>query len=337
MYDVVSLAEYLCAIPSISHEEGEACRALLGVLRDMGYEVHTQQVGSEDRFNIFAHHPNVTPRILLTSHIDTVPPFIAPTRSADQEWLLGRGVCDAKGIVASMIMAANALRAQGVLQVGLLFVVGEETISDGAKLAATGFAPKVDYFINGEPTDLCLATRTKGAVAFELKTQGVAGHSAYPETGHSAIHQLIEDSAALLKHDWPEDPDFGATTLNLGQISGGVGANVIAPWASARGVLRTSVPASGLIDQMHQCLSLGSKLNVLTASSPMRFQVVDGFESCVVSFGTDIPHLAGLGAPLLYGPGSILDAHTAHEKVRIQDLHKAVDGYCRLVTELLLR
>ncbi len=333
---VVDLTLKLCSIESTTGIEGEVGVWLKHYLEALGWHVETQEVGSSERKNILAtQSPDSKEglKILLTSHIDTVPPFYPAEHREDH--LFGRGVCDAKGLVASMICAAESLDAATREKVALLFVVGEETNSDGAKKAAQGFAPKVDYFINGEPTDSKLCIATKGALAFELKTQGQAGHSAYPELGPSATHRLIDTLNRLLDRDWHQDPLFGETTLNVGTLEGGLAGNVIAPSASAKLVMRTSKDHNELIHEIEGACQDGSELVVHSASSPMRLTEVSGFETCTVSFGCDIPHLASIGEPLLYGPGSILDAHTSHEVIRIHDLEESVQTYAELCRRLM--
>lgn len=325
--DVTKLTLELCQIPSTTGQEHAVTNYVANLLKQKGYEIKLQEV-SHLRHNLLATRPGVTPKILLTTHLDTVPPHIPPT--LESGILRGRGVCDAKGIMAAMICAA-----QNLPEVGLLFLVGEETNSDGAKAAAQGFAPPVSYFINGEPTDLKVASAMKGALAFELSTSGKTGHSAYPETGHSAIHQLIHDLHTLLHHPWPDSPQFGLTTLNIGKIEGGRAANVIADHALATCVMRTTVDYKILQKEIASLLTKNTEMRVLTASSPVLFEPVAGFETCVVRFGSDVPHLKSIGTPILLGPGSILDAHTAHEQISVSDLEKAVSTYEKLCQQLL--
>ncbi len=336
--NVIELTKRLCAISSITGDEILVVNEVDKILCDLGFTVKRQQVGDKPgRDNLFAYSDSDKPTILLTTHLDTVAPHFATSLSADGEWLVGRGVCDAKGAAAAMIIAASELQSEGQTDVGLLFVVGEETHSDGAKAINADFIPSVKYFIDGEPTDLKLTVGMKGAIVFDLEATGQAGHSAYPETGHSAIHQLCSHIQALIAHQWPVDHEFGATTINIGKIEGGVGGNVIAPSAWASGVMRTSVDAGILLKQMEQILNTNraTKLIIKSASSPVRLHDVEGFEKCVVAFGSDVPHLAHLGTPLLIGPGSIFDAHTAGEKVRVRDLQQAVVVYKELCRKLL--
>jgi len=334
--NVVDLTLKLCRISSISGDEAEVSRVVAHLLSELGFCVEKQQVGDVvGRDNIFAYAPNSKPEILLTTHIDTVGPFIEPYFSDDKAVLLGRGVCDAKGIAAAMICAAKQLLLKGETRVGLLFVVGEETVSDGAKTARENFAPKVRYFINGEPTDLKLVTHMKGAMVFDLETKGTAGHSAYPETGFSAVHQLCEDLNKLLKYEWPSNPESGHTTLNIGTIQGGVAGNVIAPHAEARCVMRLTQDVSSVEKQVKSLLHENTDVHVHTCISPVQLHTVEGFETCSVSFGSDVPHLKSLGVPLLIGPGSILDAHTSHEKILVKELEASVEIYQKLCGKLL--
>ncbi len=318
----------LCAIDATTGQEADSCAFLYDDLKQHFEHVETLQVGdTPGRYNILAYDEK--PRILLTSHIDTVPPFIPPR--FEDGILHGRGVCDAKGIVICMIEAALILKSQGHHDVGLLFVVGEETNSDGAKAAAQGFAPKVDFFINGEPTELKMGSSMKGVCAFKLSVQGIAGHSAYPEIGRSATHQLVADLARLKEHPWPNHIEFGQTTLNIGSMQGGVAGNVIAPHAEAHIVVRTTIAVEEIEQQIRQCIHPDTHIEFLTASSPMRLHTVSPFPQTIVSFGSDIPHLRELGTAILYGPGSILDAHTDHEHVRLDDLVQATQTYIDLV------
>ena len=326
--DVVDLTLALCEIPSLTGDEAAVADALAARLRAIGLQVTTQQVGeARGRANILATVDNRPPQILLTTHIDTVPPFIAP-RLVDGV-LLGRGVIDAKGIVAAMVCALSDLVARGEERVALLFVVGEETNSDGAKAAAQGFAPHVRYLIDGEPTDGLLCRATKGVLAFELEATGVPAHSAYPQAGHSAIHQLLDDLDRLRNAQWPDVPGIGATTLNVGTLAGGTAPNVLAPHALARLVMRTTSDADVLEARIRALLSPSTQMRTKTKSSPQQLVTVPGHETCVVAFGSDVPHLCGLasGGPLMLGPGSILDAHTEHERVPVAELKGAVGQY----------
>lgn len=348
MRDVIDLTLELCAIPSVTESEADVVDHLTSMLKKTGATVTRENVGGKvGRDNVLAVADGKRPiDILLTTHIDTVPPFYAPKRITGDdgiERLVGRGVIDAKGIAAAMIVAWERLlaRKDGLGQnVAVLFVVGEETSSDGAKqAAASGFCPSVRYFIDGEPTDGKLCTAMKGVLAFDLTVQGKAGHSAYPEAGHSATHQLIDDLARLRAAIWPTT-EFGETTLNVGVVDGGVAPNVIAAAARAQIMMRPTDHPDRILEQVRGLLSPTTNLSVLTKAEPIKLFTVDGEETCVVAFGSDVPHLmpvlgARHGSPMLFGPGSILDAHTSHEQVAVADLYAAADAYERMCLRLL--
>jgi acetylornithine deacetylase len=342
--DVVDLTRELCEIPSITNDEAAVVDDVATRLKKMGLVVSRQRVGDPaGRENLLAtvdrSGAGRAPDVLLTTHLDTVPPYIAPR--IEGEWMIGRGVIDAKGIAASMLCALERLLAQGEERVGVLFLVGEETNSDGAKAAADGFAPHVRYFINGEPTDGVLVRAMKGVLAFELHVDGKAAHSAYPEAGHSAVHQLLTDLARLKDEPWPHDDDVGQTTLNIGVVHGGVAPNVLAPAADAVCVMRTTADADALEARIRSLLSPTTQMVVRTKSSPQQLFTPGTDPTCVVAFGSDVPHLTPLvGAAergaILTGPGSILDAHTSHERIKLTDLRASVDAYESLTRRLLL-
>ncbi|MEM7494545.1 MAG: M20/M25/M40 family metallo-hydrolase [Myxococcota bacterium] len=333
--DVVELTLQLCRIPSVTGQEAAVVQFARQQLQQLGFAVHLQPLGEQGRANLLAHPPNQPPHVLLSTHLDTVPPHIAPTMSADQRSIRGRGTCDAKGIAAAMICAAAELRRQGEHRVGLLFVVGEETNSDGAKQAVRNFAPRVRAVIGGEPTQLQVVRAMKGAVVFRLDAQGKCSHSAYPELGHSALHQLVRDAQALLAEPWPRDEELGETTINIGLLQGGSAVNVLADHAWARGIVRCAVPARVVVDRIKALLEPATKLTLESASDPLRLHCPKGFDGCMVSFGSDMPHLRQLGTPLLVGPGSIHDAHQPHERISIQQLRQAVCLYQDLAKLLL--
>ncbi len=351
MHDVVDLTIELCTIPSVTDDEADVVDYLDALLQRIGAHTLRQHVpgekGKAGRDNLLAIAEKNQPiDVLLTTHIDTVPPFYAPKRVTGDDGvgrLVGRGVIDAKGIAAAMIVAWQRLLAQHAhvgKNVGVMFVVGEETTSDGAKLAAAqGFCPPVRYFIDGEPTDGKLCTAMKGVLAFELSATGKAGHSAYPQAGHSAVHQLIDDLHRLRHASWPVT-EFGETTLNVGTIEGGVAANVIGAHAQARIMMRPTADPDAILAHVRSLLDSTTALTVLTKASPVKLHTVEGIDTCVVAFGSDVPHLmpvldARAGRPMLFGPGSILDAHTAHEQVAVADLVTAADAYQAMCLRLL--
>ncbi|KXK07406.1 MAG: peptidase dimerization domain-containing protein [Acidobacteria bacterium OLB17] len=287
------------------------------------------------QFNVIATL-NDTPRVWLSTHMDTVPPYIPPTE--DDERIYGRGACDAKGIIASQITAAERLRAEGVEDIGLLFTVEEERASTGAKAANLHpLAAKCEYLINGEPTDNELAIGSKGTFRLNIKTAGKAAHSAYPEEGESAIEKLLDILEDVRHTRLPNDEFFGETTVNIGTIEGGLALNVIAPAAEAGLAIRLTTKREPIEDAIRNIVRDRGEVEVLSASEPVKMLAVDGFKQKVVRFTTDIPHLPNWGQPLLIGPGSILVAHTKDEFVLKKDLETAVDLYVDLAKALLAR
>jgi acetylornithine deacetylase len=271
------------------------------------------------------------PEVIFSTHFDCVPPFI-PSRVADGR-LYGRGACDAKGILAAQVAAAERLRAAGERRVGLLFVVGEERGSDGA-VAANTIENECRFLINGEPTDSQLASATRGVLRVRLRASGRAAHSSTPEQGESAIDKLVDALVQLRSIRLPQEPDLGATFYSVGLIEGGVAPNVIPASASAEVMFRTVGSAD---DVLHALEALTPRVAVdeVLRVRPIRMHTVPGFETRVFPFTTDVPFLDRWGAPLLFGPGSILVAHTDDEFVTLDELHAAVDAYVRLARACL--
>jgi acetylornithine deacetylase len=267
----------------------------------------------------------------LSTHFDCVPPFF-PSRE-ENGMLYGRGACDAKGILAAQLAAAERLRVAGENRVGLLFVVGEERGSDGAK-AANQLAQESEYLVNGEPTDGRLGLATRGVIRLRLKAHGRASHSSYQQAGESAIEKLLEALATLRNLQLPEDPLLGRTHYNVGLISGGVAPNVVPPEAEAEILFRT-VGDAGELRQVLRSLTPLVEIEELLEMPPVRMHEVEGFKTAVFPYTTDLPFLDCWGKPLLYGPGSIKVAHSADEHVNISHLRDAVDGYITLTTKLL--
>lgn len=330
--NLFELAKSLMAIPSVSGEEEEVGFWLRDHLESLGWTVELQAV-SPNQNNVIAYL-NETPRVWLSTHMDTVPPFIAPTE--DDEKIYGRGACDAKGIIAAQITAAEQLRAGGVEAVGLMFLVEEERTSAGAKKANEHpLAAKCEYMINGEPTDLDLAIGSKGTFRLKIKTTGKAAHSAYPEEGESAIEKLIDILNDVRNMKFPEDEFFGETTVNVGTIEGGVALNVIPPRAEAGLAIRLTTKRETIQKALESVIRERGEFEVLSCSEPVKMLPVDGFNQKVVRFTTDIPYLTTWGKPLLLGPGSILVAHTKDEFVLKADLVRAREIYVSLVRKLL--
>jgi len=326
------LTKSLMSIPSTSGEEEAVGFYLRDYLESVGWTVELQKV-SENQNNVIAYL-NETPRVWLSTHMDTVPPFIAPTE--DDEKIYGRGSCDAKGIIAAQITAAELLRAEGIEDIGLLYTVEEERASTGAKVANDHpLAAKCEYMINGEPTDNDLAIGSKGAFRAKIKTKGKAAHSAYPEQGESAIEKLLDILEDIRKTDFPNDEFFGETTVNLATLDGGIALNVIPPNAECGMLIRLTTPMEPIRDALESLIRDRGELEIMSYSLPVKMLAVDGFRQKVVRFTTDIPHLPNWGQPLLLGPGSILVAHTKDEFVLKKDLETAVGLYSDLVKKLL--
>jgi len=266
--------------------------------------------------------------------MDTVPPHIRS--SEDAENIYGRGSCDAKGIIAAQVFAAEKLRAEGMSEVGFLFTVDEEQASHGATAANVHpLAADCRYLINGEPTNSMMAAGTKGSLRFTIRCGGRAAHSAYPEHGESAIEKLLDVLESIRHCRWPSDEMFGETTCNIGVMSGGTRANVIPSEAEAELQIRLVTSAAPVKQLVEAAIAGRAELKYSSEHEPVRLLALDGFETCIPRFTTDIPYLSNWGTPLLLGPGSILDAHTADEKISKKELAAAVDLYARLAKMLL--
>ncbi|MCU1265744.1 MAG: hypothetical protein JWM21_2062 [Acidobacteria bacterium] len=329
--NVFELTRTLIDIPSVTGDEAEVGLFLASHLAVLGYEVERQKVEGE-RCNIIATVGS--PRVVLSTHMDTVPPYIP--FSEDAENIYGRGACDAKGIIAAQICAAEELRRQGISAIGLLFTVDEEMGSLGAQVAnANGLAVGCRYLINGEPTDNKLAVGTKGSLRLILTVEGTAAHSAYPEQGESAIDKLLDVLADIRRCQWPGDEVFGETTCNIGVIAGGARSNVVAAGARAELQIRLAAAAAPVKKLLEEAVRERAHIEYLSMHEPLHLHAVDGVERSIVRFTTDIPYLSTWGTPLLIGPGSILVAHTERECVAKSELTTAVDLYVTLTKTLL--
>lgn len=327
--DVVAITEWLMDIESTSGGEAALVGAFSEALSAQQWHVTLIPVpgGRADLLATAGDGPYVT----LSTHLDTVPPYIAPRR--DDARLYGRGACDAKGIAASMLCAAERLRSDGV-SVALLFVVGEETTHDGAHAAdewlkRTGFASRA--LVNGEPTESTLALGTKGAMRVTVRTEGEAAHSAYPHLGRSATRSLVHLLSELDALALPTDHVLGDTTINIGKLSGGVADNVVAPSAEARLMARTVTSGDDVWARLTTWVNGRAILERGIEVPPVHLGTLAGFATSVVAFATDIPAMPSWGTPYLFGPGSIHVAHRDDEYVAIADLHAAVDEYERIV------
>ena len=329
---LLELTIRLMDIPSVSGDEQEIGGFLGEYLKSLGYDVELQEV-VDGRKNIVALVSD-NPEIFLSTHMDTVPPFIPPTE--DEENIYGRGACDAKGIIASQITAVENLRRAGIKNLGLLFTVDEEESSLGSKAANNlTIAEKCKFLINGEPTDNELAIGSKGSLRMLLKTEGKAAHSAYPEMGESAIEKMLEVLRDILGADLPEDDFFGETTINIGTIKGGLKTNIVPPFAEAGLHIRMVSELKPVKKALEKAIDGRATLETMSCSLPVKMLAVEGFKQKIVRFTTDIPQLTKWGKPLLLGAGSILNAHTSHEFVLKKDLEESVKLYENLVRKLL--
>jgi acetylornithine deacetylase len=332
--DVVSLTRQLIDIESITGNERRVGEFLLDYLSSLGYHVRAVPVET-GRFNVLAVLPEEQhPEVFFSTHMDTVPPFLPS--SEDDQRIYGRGACDAKGIIAAQIAAAETLRKEGQ-GAGLLFLVGEERDSLGAKVANQQPAQGARFLINGEPTENRLALASKGALRVQLVARGRMAHSAYPELGESAIDKLLEALARLRAMPLPSDPEIGPTTLNIGWIEGGRAPNVISDHARAQLLYRLVAPAEALRQQIVQTVGGLVEVEFVLEIPFVRLRGVDGLPTMIAAFTTDIPALENWGEPLLLGPGSIHVAHTEHEHVEKAQLREAVELYASVARKLAAR
>ncbi len=342
--DPIQLTKDLVNIDSTTYREGAAGHFLFELLEGLGYAVERMAVAQPEpattpgavlggeRFNVYAAEAGVTPEIVLSTHMDTVPPFLGACRE-DDLYLYGRGTCDAKGIIAAQVAAAERLRAAGV-KVGLLFLVGEERDSAGA-LVANQHPRGSRFLINGEPTDNRLALASKGALRVELRAKGKMAHSAYPELGESAIDKLVAALNDLLAMELPVEPEIGPSTMNIGLIEGGRAPNVIADKAEAHLLIRLVGPAEETKRMILATVADRAEVRFTLELPFVRMRRVGTLPTMIAKFTTDIPSLTAWGEPFLLGPGSIHVAHTPDEKIAKQELLEAVELYVSLATELV--
>jgi acetylornithine deacetylase len=328
--DPVALTRALVDIDSTTGLEAEAGRWLVDYLRGLGYSVTTQPV-DDTRFNVLATLGPI--HVVLTTHFDCVPPFYPSRIEGDR--LYGRGSCDAKGILAAQVGAVEQLRRDGETRVGLLFVVGEERGSDGAKTANES-ANGCRFLIDGEPTESQLGLATRGMLRLKLKATGRAAHSSFPELGESAIDKLLDVLVELRSVNLPSNALLGATHYTVGLISGGVAPNVVSPSAEAELMFRTVSDGSEIRRVLRPLESKVAIEHVLEAP-PVRMTTVPGYDAVVFPYTTDIPFLSAWGQPVLFGPGSIHVAHTADEFISIPELQAAVSHYVTIARHLLER
>jgi acetylornithine deacetylase len=327
----IRLTRELIDIDSTTGREGEAGEWIARTLEGLGFGVVRQPVG-DGRFNIIA--ASGQPVVVLSTHFDCVPPFF-PSREQDGR-LYGRGSCDAKGTLVAQIAAATRLRSSGETGVGLLFVVGEERGSEGAR-AANALAPGSRYLVNGEPTGNKLGSATRGVYRARLRATGRAAHTSRPELGESAIEKLVDALVALRAGDWPASEDLGRTFYTVGLVSGGVAPNVVPPEAEAEIMFRTIGDHAPLRRELESRAGRLVTVEDILVVPPVRLLTVDAFDTEAFAFTTDIPFLDRWGTPLLLGPGSVTVAHTDDEHVEIEELVRATELYEQLAKSLVTR
>jgi acetylornithine deacetylase len=328
--DVVALTRQLVDIESITGNEALVGDVVHSELRRLGYHADKLPVEGK-RCNVYATSPQQPkPTIVFSSHMDTVPPFIPSSEDATRVY--GRGSCDAKGIIAAQIAAAQRLREENV-HVGLLFLVGEERNSLGAQVANQQ-SPGCKFLVNGEPTENRMASASKGTLRVNLIAEGRMAHSAYPELGESAIDKLVEALNRLRAMKLPVDEGIGPCTLNIGVIEGGRAPNVIPDKAKAQLLYRLIGPTEELRREIEHAVAGLAKVEFILEIPFVRLRTLDGLPTMVAAFTTDIPALTNWGQPLLVGPGSIHVAHTEGEYIEKKQLSESVDLYCAIAKKL---
>jgi len=327
--DAVRLTRELIDIESITGNEAEVGDYLHGFLAKLGYRTQKMPVEGP-RNNVYATLDG-TPDLVFSTHMDTVPPFIAS--SEDREKIYGRGSCDAKGIIAAQIAAAERLRKK-TSKIGLLFLVGEERDSQGAQ-EANRHSPGSRFLINGEPTENKIGRASKGTLRVQLTATGRMAHSAYPHLGESAIEKLVEALHRLLKMPLPENPEIGPTTFNIGSIEGGRAPNVIPDFARAQLLYRLVGPTGELRKNIQATVAALADPEFSLEIPYVKLRTVQGVPEMIAAFTTDIPALTNWGEPVLLGPGSIHVAHTDGEFLAKRDLNDAIDLYVSVAEKLL--
>jgi acetylornithine deacetylase len=330
-FDPIAFTRTLVDIESITGNEAACGELLVGELSQLGMSVKRVPV-ERDRFNVLATFSTTPqPELYLSTHFDTVPPFIRS--SEDAENIYGRGSCDAKGIIAAMI-AASLRSHEQKKDVGLLFLAGEEQGSDGAKVANAKaqdlHGGKCKFLINGEPTESKIAVASKGTLRAAVTASGKMAHSAYPHLGESAIEKLVQALERLRTMPLPSDPEIGPCTMNIGMISGGRAPNVIPDHAEAQLLFRLVGPTEELKQNVRRTVGDLAKVDFYLEIPFMRFSTIDGIPTMTAAFTTDIPALGNWGKPVLFGPGSIHVAHTDREFISKKELLAAVETYVSL-------
>ncbi len=263
------------------------------------------------------------PKVVYCTHLDTVPPYIAPVFTADGK-VLGRGACDAKGQIIALYGACKELEKMGRSDFALLLVSGEETGSFGAKASAELI--KAPLLVIGEPTDNFPVSATKGTQSYDLKFIGKSVHSGYPEHGRSAVDMWMDFMMELeIEADFPHDKLLGDTTWNVGLLKSDNPQNVLSGCLTCRIYFRTTFASHEKVKKwMAGKNSPTVEVTPRGGDTPLEYFVPEGFKGKSAAFGSDAPHLHGFDRKIICGPGSILCAHTADENVLITDIDKAI-------------
>jgi acetylornithine deacetylase len=334
--NVFELTRALVDIDSVTPNEEQVGVYLAEHLSALARRTH----GQVERIEVEPHRYNVLatwdqPKVTFSTHMDTVPPHY--TSREDDQWIWGRGACDTKGIIASMIFAVESLLAEGMRGIALLFVVGEERNSAGA-LAAAKDSRGSRFIINGEPTENKLALGSKGALRYEIVAGGRMAHSAYPHLGESAIEKLLDALERVRRIKLPHDSLLGASTLNIGTVQGGRAPNVIPDHASAEIFVRLVDSGDSFRAAIAEAVAGLAQAREVLCIPALHLGALEGFETTVVSYTTDIPAFGqAWGRPFLIGPGSIHFAHTDEERVPKAELFEAIEIYKSLARQLILQ
>jgi acetylornithine deacetylase len=323
---VLDLAFQLCKIPSVTNNENLVCDYLYDYFLDKNFIVQKLFIDNSKRYNLFICKKNLSNyQTFFCTHLDTVPEFFVPIIDQKKEKLFARGACDAKGIAACMIYAFLSLVDEGFDELALLFTVGEETNSDGAKSLAQNFDKTSKFLVVGEPTDLLFASEQMGVLAFDLLYSGKKAHSALPHLGDSAINKLVIDCFKLINYDWSDN------IINLGELSGGNARNIISDNAMAKFLMRINKEPKIIIETIKTLLSPSTELQIVSQSEPFSYLTLPNQKSFIATFGSDAPYLKNISKHIiLTGPGSLNIAHQDNEFITFEELNNGYLHYVKI-------
>lgn len=320
----------MLAIDSTSGKERVMAQWLGNRLSSNSNKVELIEVG-DGTFNLRCSWG--TPKVWLCSHCDTVPPYIPP--SLDDDWVRGRGSCDAKGQIFSMFLAAKELETQNVTDFGILILAGEETGSFGAKAYTRDYEGSKAVIV-GEPTDNKMVKASKGTRAFAITIGGKACHSGYPQLGESAVMKFVDFINSLKEYSFPVDEILGETTWNVGELISDNRQNILSDRLTFRLYFRTTFASSETVPEVVKALlPKGAEIVDFGGDIPLHYTTFKGFETTTVAFGSDAPRLTKFDKKILCGPGSIQVAHTDKEYITLGEIEKAASQYVSFVKKLL--